>query len=119
MSNRAMESRIEEAARMRCAGHAAADIAARMGLNIGSLYCYLRVARTQRGLDVPRGHAGRRPGAAVVLVPDLCAALRPHAKARGINVSTLALRILEAVAAPDEGDPLIDAVLDDGEGGDA
>lgn len=125
MNNRAMESRImtnmhprmAEAVCLKAQGRMVAEIAATMGVKRGTVHNYLHQAR-RLGAMVADGRPGTGNGKLIVLTPRLVAFLRPHARRRGVGVSVLAERILQAVVAPFDGGTLVDAVLDDGEDSD-
>lgn len=87
-------------------GLTTSEIAARIGSTVGSVKSY----RSQERRRV----ADRAPDATacgLFLDNALANALRPHAARRGLTVTTLAHRLLEAVVE----DGLICAVLDDAE----
>lgn len=114
-----LSDRVQEVVDQRLAGVSTPEIAVAMGIKTETVRYYLGCAR-EAGVEVPRDtRRGQRPkGHLLAMPPRLCDALRQHALARGISIEVLADRILRAVALPDEGAPLVDAVLDDLEGAD-
>lgn len=99
------------------AGMRPCDIAAQVGRQPSTVYHYLARAR-RSGVAIPRfkfgsGWSGRR--FLVALDPCLKPRLAAAAAQRGIDPREMAARLIDACVSSD----LIDAVLDDGEAGDA
>ncbi|WP_171052543.1 helix-turn-helix domain-containing protein [Ruegeria sediminis] len=93
-------------------GYPPREIAEELGIAPHAIYYVLSSAR-QRGVEIKRfsgGRTGARGLSRIRFTPEVKEQFRPHADLRGLTVRELAAEILEAVAASD----LVDAVLDDG-----
>lgn len=93
-----------------------AEISRRTGRSVGAVKAAIARARKAGDLDAGHMKTGRKPMDGEPTEPIQIRAkawvadyLQPHAEARGITVNRLASRILEAIAA----DEIVDAVLDD------
>lgn len=79
-------------------------------LQIGTIYEYIRIARSE-GHDIPlfKLKSGAPEGPRVTLCSAVVERLEPHAESRGITLKALIYALLETISRDD----LVDAVLDD------
>ena len=108
--------RIAAAVEARRAGKSNREIARDFGCRLGTVSTYITEAR-KRGASIPdkriNPNAETRM-ASLLLLPAQANALKPYADKRGLTLPRLCHALIEEIAR----DPsLVDAILDDGRGG--